>query len=375
VAHPARAATLRRRSRHVASGLRLELIRRRDPPLRAYVLRVRLDAPVRTEVALAGRELPSQATTLQIARRSGALAAVNGDFGPARPAHALAIDGELVTSGISRGPSVGFAADGASASITRGRIRIVARPGSGGARRVAAWNARDPGRGRVVAYSDRGGTLEWPPSGSCTVLLQPTGQPAWSTGGGVRRPYEVEDRSCRTPLLSGAGVVLASRRHGSGARWIRGLDLGSRLGLSWSHEAPALTDVEGGTPRLVRGDEVVVPRRCASLFCELQPRTGLGISRGCVDPDDSTPCTALLVVVDGRRWNWSIGMKLRPFAKLMRRLGSFDALNFDGGRSSTMVIEGEVVNRPVDHRLRRIPAALLVMSDPDEGEWWATKTR
>jgi exopolysaccharide biosynthesis protein len=54
------------------------------------------------------------------------------------------------------------------------------------------------------------------------------------------------------------------------------------------------------------------------------------------------------VVVDGRQPNHSVGMSLPELTDLARSLGLVDALNLDGGGSSTMVVKGEVVNRPSD---------------------------
>jgi exopolysaccharide biosynthesis protein len=41
-------------------------------------------------------------------------------------------------------------------------------------------------------------------------------------------------------------------------------------------------------------------------------------------------------------------MSLPELTALARRLGLVDALNLDGGGSSTMVVKGRVVNRPSD---------------------------
>ena len=54
-----------------------------------------------------------------------------------------------------------------------------------------------------------------------------------------------------------------------------------------------------------------------------------------------------LFAVDGRSEN-SGGMTLTELAVMMRTLGAWDALNFDGGGSTTMVIGGAVVNKPSD---------------------------
>jgi exopolysaccharide biosynthesis protein len=56
----------------------------------------------------------------------------------------------------------------------------------------------------------------------------------------------------------------------------------------------------------------------------------------------------LLVTVDGRHPGWSVGMTLPEAARLMRSLGARDALNLDGGGSTTMTVRGQVVNRPSD---------------------------
>ena len=69
----------------------------------------------------------------------------------------------------------------------------------------------------------------------------------------------------------------------------------------------------------------------------------------------------LLVTVDGRAPGWSAGMTLPEAARLMRSLGARDALNLDGGGSSTMTVAGEVVNRPSDRVERAVSDGLFVM--------------
>lgn len=69
------------------------------------------------------------------------------------------------------------------------------------------------------------------------------------------------------------------------------------------------------------------------------PRSGVGISR------DSS--TLYLITVDGRQES-SSGMSLKEFAQLMIQLGAYEGLNLDGGGSTTMVVNGAVVNHPSD---------------------------
>ena len=105
----------------------------------------------------------------------------------------------------------------------------------------------------------------------------------------------------------------------------------------------------GGRPRLVR-DSAIVPEVDTGgqpgFATGRHPRTAIGIA-------DSSK-RLLLVVVDGRQAPYSDGMTLRELATLMQALGAREALNLDGGGSTTMVVENrksrklEIANRPSD---------------------------
>jgi hypothetical protein len=94
----------------------------------------------------------------------------------------------------------------------------------------------------------------------------------------------------------------------------------------------------------------------------------VGLTPGCQDGLATTRCRVLYAVVDGRRPGWSVGMRLDAFARLLRALGASSALNFDGGASTTMVVQGEVVNRPADGTLRAVPSSMLVLDHRDASE-------
>lgn len=79
-----------------------------------------------------------------------------------------------------------------------------------------------------------------------------------------------------------------------------------------------------------------------------------------------------MVVVDGRRER-SKGVTLVQLAKLMQGLRATNALNLDGGGSSTMVVRGrkgglKVVNQPSDGRQRKVSSAVLILKGKDRGE-------
>ncbi|MFF2488064.1 phosphodiester glycosidase family protein [Microbacterium sp. NPDC058062] len=68
-----------------------------------------------------------------------------------------------------------------------------------------------------------------------------------------------------------------------------------------------------------------------------QPRTAVGV----IDENH-----LVFVVVDGRQSGYSEGVTLTELADIMIDLGATTAYNLDGGGSSTMYFDGEVINSP-----------------------------
>ena len=86
------------------------------------------------------------------------------------------------------------------------------------------------------------------------------------------------------------------------------------------------------------------------------PRTAVGVS--------ADQRTLILLVVDGRQPAWSVGLTLPDLADLMIQLGAADAINLDGGGSTTWVYlnnRGQrIVNRPSDGAFRPVGNSLGV---------------
>lgn len=69
-----------------------------------------------------------------------------------------------------------------------------------------------------------------------------------------------------------------------------------------------------------------------------------------------------ILAVDGRRPGYSEGLSLAQLGDYLLAHGFTDALNFDGGGSTTLVAKGAVVNRPTDtDGERAVSNALLVL--------------
>jgi exopolysaccharide biosynthesis protein len=73
----------------------------------------------------------------------------------------------------------------------------------------------------------------------------------------------------------------------------------------------------------------------------------------------------LLVTVDGRQPGRSVGMSVIEAANLMRALGAVEAMNLDGGGSTTFVLRGRLMNRPStgSHRERAVAVAVAILPD------------
>jgi exopolysaccharide biosynthesis protein len=55
-------------------------------------------------------------------------------------------------------------------------------------------------------------------------------------------------------------------------------------------------------------------------------------------------------------------MHYPELAALLSRLGCTDAINLDGGGSSTLWLDGHIMNSPSDGRERRVANSLVVVS-------------
>lgn len=91
------------------------------------------------------------------------------------------------------------------------------------------------------------------------------------------------------------------------------------------------------TPLLLKNGDVlplVEQEQTSPFFIKRHPRTAIGIL-----PSGEW----LLLVVDGRR-KTSQGMSLKELALYLKERGCVAALNLDGGGSSTMVLNGKMVN-------------------------------
>ncbi|MGH7555634.1 MAG: phosphodiester glycosidase family protein [Longimicrobiales bacterium] len=127
-----------------------------------------------------------------------------------------------------------------------------------------------------------------------------------------------------------------------------------------------VTELIGGFPRLLRDGEPVHRREVAlnaSFSEQRHPRSAIGWR---------ADGRVLVVAVDGRQPGYSVGMTLDELASYMRVLGAREALNLDGGGSTTLLVRGRVLNRPSDTTGERPVANALLVLGPAPGQCRAT---
>jgi exopolysaccharide biosynthesis protein len=115
--------------------------------------------------------------------------------------------------------------------------------------------------------------------------------------------------------------------------------------------------VVGGGPQLINDGKVAITfeaEKIAKRFVsDRHPRTAIArLKDGRV----------LLATVDGRQPGASAGMSLRELADLLLEFGASEAINLDGGGSTTMVVNGKLVNVPSDQTGERpVSDAILLL--------------
>lgn len=345
--------------RQVARGVVHRVIRQRGVPRVIHVVIADVSGPVALKAGLATGILPGAETTSSMARKHGAIAAVNGDFfrPSGRPVAAFARGGALVQTPLAWAANLAFGRGGQSAFIGHQdvKVRLVAR-GSEEVKRVAQVNFGRPRRDRINLYSRQGGRIARAPKNACSArLVRRSAFTVHPDTSEVTANYRVKKVVCRHKRMSTRrGIVISGRRWGAGRSFVRGLRDKRRQQLGWSLGWPRVVETLGGNPVLIRDGEIAWNNvRGTHPMFRRHPRTGVGLRKD---------GKVLLVTVDGRRRH-SRGMTMVAFARLMKSLGAKWALNLDGGGSTTMVVRGKVVNRPSDGYQRAVGSALLVVPD------------
>jgi len=298
-------------------------------------------------------------TTSSIAARFGAIAAVNAGFfrtsGTYRgeSSGVLVLEGTLISEPIEGRAALGLVNSAVGDRIIFGRLKFSGYLESVRGRRFAVGGLNRP--------RDSDELIVYTPEFHRTTLTTPDGVEVI-----VRRKRiaRIRDGQGSSSVPTDGFVVSAC---GNAREWVlANLRAGSPVRSSLK-----LTPVEsekvnlwkrarfivGGGPQLVKDGRVAITfeaEKVAPKFVsDRHPRTAIARLK-----DDRV----LVVTVDGRQPGVSAGMSLSELADLLLEFGATEAINLDGGGSTTMVVNGKLVNKPSDQTGERpVSDAILLL--------------
>ena len=195
-------------------------------------------------------------------------------------------------------------------------------------------------------------TYEASSSGKMLVLRPADEAFRWAANGTERCVIEsIIDAQGSTTIPDGKAVLWLK---GTYANHADGLKVGDEMTISFKltlNNGPRDTHIDqlvGGSNHIIMQDGQFMED-----WAERHPRTAIGFNA------DST--RLYFVVVDGRHLT-SVGATLLEMKGIFDALGAVTAVNLDGGGSSCMVVNDEVINHPSDGSVRAVGNGCLLVS-------------
>lgn len=306
-------------------------------PLAINVVDVDMNSDVKVRPYLASDQFDSLKATRDQARESGALVAVNANYfkKDGTPLGAIKIDGEWISGDLFNRVAMGLTKDG---TVKFARVNLHGILSTSNPEVPTAWinNMNTPRRTGVkaVLYTRRWGDY---------VNLAYDGVVV-----GIDARGEVVDTSSRNMRIPYGGYVLTDRKESD----FRHLKRGDLVSVDWRTNPSDWQDVVhviSGGPTLIKNGNLHVGLkderfRQSWTSSKITQRTACGYTRD---------RHLILATVEGSHNMWDL-------AKFMQSLGCVDAMNLDGGGSTTMVVAGQTVTRNTGGQ-RKVAATLTVM--------------
>jgi hypothetical protein len=336
-----------------AEGVEHVVLTKTDPPMVVNVARIAAGAPVSLRAVLsndtvAGDE-PRLETTSHMCARVHCLFGINADFagvGTDQPLGAFVTDGELLRSPSNTHHQLSLTGDG---RLTDQTFAWTGRLMTTDLKQLSFDGVNvDRAPGRIVLYTPAFGPTTRTPSPGVDLVVRVV-EPAGEFRLGQTALVEVlalNEGAQDAPIPPGGAVLSAD---GAGADALRALWIRVSSGAA-SNQAflriesnDNVLESVGGSPILVKDGKRWFTDPGDNFTNGRHPRTLVGWTPG---------GDTLLVTVDGRQPNVSVGMTLHDATDLLIGLGATEGMNLDGGGSTTFVRGGSVVNRVSDVQVR-----------------------
>ena len=274
-----------------------------------------------TPVLSSNETLKSRRTITAIAKNNDALVALNGTYFKPQtgvPLGTLMIDEKLYTGPIYDRVAMGIFDDGFDVA----RVQL---------------DATVKGSGKIIKIDN----INQPRMLSTHVLIY---TPQWGTYSPAAPKYGVGLQVIDDKITKASANAVEIPKNGyviSGPKSILYQLLEKKdvkLSISTTPEWKGVKHIISGGPYLVKDGEVYVDMTAQKLgsIGGRNPRSAIGYT---------ADHNLILVAVDGREGS-SIGMTLMELASLMKSAGCVGAINLDGGGSTVMYVNGQIVNKP-----------------------------
>lgn len=271
--------------------------------------------------AIASTTLSNKRTIRSIAQNTNSIAAINGGFFKPQtgvPLGTLMIDGKIYTGPIYDRVALGIFDNGYDV----GRVQLDAKiTGNGQTIKIDNINQPRMLSSYILAYTKDWGAYA-PASPQYGVQLRVEGN-------------KITAASANPLSIPENGYVLVGPKSQLGKLFgAEYVEVSMKTNPKWEN----VRHIVSGGPYLVKNGEVFVDMTAQKLQAigGRNPRSAIGYTK---DND------LIFVAVDGREGS-SIGMTLTELANLMKSLGCVNAINLDGGGSTVMYVNGQIVNHP-----------------------------
>lgn len=293
-------------------------------------------ARVKVQPAMAGNVFDELKNVSDHAKINKAMAAVNANYfkKDGTPLGTLIINGEWVAGPLYDRASMGITEDG---EIKMDRVSLSGTLTSSNAAIPHIWvnNINQPRRSgcHLIVYTGRWGNLVRLPYAGTLVSVNAQG--------------EVVAHHPTVMSIPPGGFVLSDSKNSP----IAALCPGDKVQLNWQPHPDDWQDVVeavSGGPILIKNGRLFVDLkdekfRRSWTGSQITARTMAGVTAN---------RHLLLVTIEGAHTLWDA-------AKFLQKLGADNAMNLDGGGSTAMVVNGQLVTR--NSHQRRVASSLLVL--------------
>jgi len=271
--------------------------------------------------AVASTTLNNKRTVRTIAQNTNSVVAINGGFFKPQtgvPLGTLMINGKLYTGPVYDRAALGIFENGYQVGRVHFRGKII-----GNGYEIPVDNINQPRMlsSYVLIYTGDWGTYA-PASPQYGVQLRVENNRITAASANPlsipKNGYVVVGPKSKLSKLFGADTV----------------DTQLQLTPGWNNAKHIIA----GGPYLVKDNEIFIDMTAEKLgsIGGRNPRTAIGYTK---DND------LILITADGREGR-SVGLTLVELAGLMKSLGCINAINLDGGGSTVMYVDGNIVNKP-----------------------------